>query len=157
MAPASPGARFSRSSLRSQASFQKRCLCLFQRFSFLLEKIGDCSMEAPLPDGPRLFLRSPYEVEGQSLTLMRAVFEDSVRSTESYVLSLIFPSFGFSLRPPPKPSFPFVFLCSCFMLDEGSRCLSSLSTVYGINVLVFLAVNDGCVFAVDLSLGSKIL
>ncbi|KAK8575885.1 hypothetical protein V6N12_063536 [Hibiscus sabdariffa] len=114
-------------------------------------------MEAPLSDGPRLFLRSPYEVEGQRLTLMRVVFEYSVRSTKSYVISLLFPGFVFFLRPPPKPSFFLVFLCSWFMLDEGSRCFSSLSTVYRITVLVFLAANDGCVFAVDMSLGSKIL
>ncbi|KAK8713000.1 hypothetical protein V6N13_148228 [Hibiscus sabdariffa] len=84
----------------------KKALNNTERFGFLFEKTGGRSLEASLPDGPRLFLRNPYQGKGQSLTLMKAVFEDSARSTESYVLSLFFPGFSFSFCHLQNPLFP---------------------------------------------------
>ncbi|KAK8644111.1 hypothetical protein V6N13_123427 [Hibiscus sabdariffa] len=123
---------------------------LFHRFGLSFEKIDGRSMKASLLDGSRFFLRCPHKVEGQSLLPMRAVLEVSARSTESRALSLFFLGFSFPLRPPPKPPFPVVFLCSWFTFNEGLRGLSSISTAYGNIKLVSLAAKDDCVFAVEI-------
>ncbi|KAK8518830.1 hypothetical protein V6N12_012071 [Hibiscus sabdariffa] len=101
-------------------------------------------------DGPRLFLWCPYEMEGQSLSLMRVICEELVRSTECRAFSILCFGFSFPLRPPPKPLFPMVILCSWFMFDEGKLCLFYLSTAYGNIILVFLAAIDDSVCAVGI-------
>ncbi|KAK8579891.1 hypothetical protein V6N12_070194 [Hibiscus sabdariffa] len=123
MASVSPGAHFSWSSSLFHASVQRICLFHFHRFGLLLEKIDGRSMKVLPPDSPRLFLRCPYEVEGQSMSLMTATFEDSMRSTESRAFSLLF---------------------------LGMRCLSSLSIAYGNIMLVILATFDVCVLAIEI-------
>ncbi|KAK8563653.1 hypothetical protein V6N12_035796 [Hibiscus sabdariffa] len=81
---------------------------------------------------------------------MKTVFEDSVRSTESWAHSLLFIGFLFPLRPPRKPPFPMVFSCLWFTLDEGKRDLPTLSTTYENIMLVFLAAKDDCIFTVKI-------